>query len=279
MGGVPEHFNLPWRLVLEQGRIREAGLKLWYEDYPGGTGALTYALQTGELDMAVVLTEGIVASIVKGNPVRLVKVYVTSPLIWGVHVPAQSELHELKQIIHYPYAISRHGSGSHLMAIVHAVQMGWSSDQLNFKKVGGLEGARKALRQGQAQVFFWERFMTQPYVDKGEFRRIAEVHTPWPCFVVAVREDVLAERADDVYHILDIINAQCQQLMDDPEAAAVISTRYDLKEEDVREWLRLTRWSTDFDYPKRALYEVQEALLSAGVIEAGLALDELWHYR
>jgi hypothetical protein len=37
----------------------------------------------------------------------------------------------------------------------------------------------------------WERFMTKPLVDKGIFRRIADCPTPWPCFVIAVRDEVL----------------------------------------------------------------------------------------
>jgi hypothetical protein len=33
--------------------------------------------------------------------------------------------------------------------------------------------------------------MTKPLVDKGIFRRIGDCPTPWPCFVIAVRDEIL----------------------------------------------------------------------------------------
>ena len=54
----------------------------------------------------------------------------------------------------------------------------------------------------------WERFMTQPLVDKGIFRRIADCPTPWPCFVIAVRNEVLENHPKVIDQILDIINTQ-----------------------------------------------------------------------
>ena len=83
VAGVPEHFNLPWHLGLEQGAFAEAGVDLTYRDYPGGTGAMTQALAEQEVDMAVLLTEGAIADLVKRRQTKLVKVYVcllyTSP--------------------------------------------------------------------------------------------------------------------------------------------------------------------------------------------------------
>jgi len=76
IGGVPEHFNLPWHQAIEQGLFRNEGLEINWQDYPGGTGAMAKDLRSGDLDVAVLLTEGIVADIVKGNPSKIISVYV-----------------------------------------------------------------------------------------------------------------------------------------------------------------------------------------------------------
>jgi ABC-type nitrate/sulfonate/bicarbonate transport system substrate-binding protein len=120
VGGVPEHFNLPWHLALEAGAFAERGLDLRWQDYPGGTGALNRDLRSGTLDVAVLLTEGIVADICKGNPSVIIAPYVVSPLIWGIHVPARSGFQTVAELEGKRFAISRYGSGSHLMAFVHA---------------------------------------------------------------------------------------------------------------------------------------------------------------
>jgi hypothetical protein len=49
--------------------------------FPEGTGKMCQMLRSGETDIAVILTEGIVKDIVAGNPSRIVQVYVDSPLI------------------------------------------------------------------------------------------------------------------------------------------------------------------------------------------------------
>jgi sulfonate transport system substrate-binding protein len=45
VGGVPEHFNLPWHLALEQGLFAKRGLDLTWIDVPNGTGAMVCILK------------------------------------------------------------------------------------------------------------------------------------------------------------------------------------------------------------------------------------------
>lgn len=266
VGGVPEHFNLPWHLAIEEGLFKEEGLHVKYKDFPGGTGALTRALQSGELDLAVVLTEGIAASILKGNPARIIKTYVQTPLIWGVHVAANSEIHSKEDMPGRSYAISRFGSGSHLMAIVDASNRGWDTSELEFVKVGNLEGARKSLAAGEGELFMWEKFMTKPLVDAGEFRRIDDVRTPWPCFMIAASEQILAQYPTEVKKILTQINRSCERLMRNPEAAEMIAARYHLQLTDVHAWLAQTQWNTDTNLPTLALNKVVEVLVDLDLV-------------
>jgi ABC-type nitrate/sulfonate/bicarbonate transport system substrate-binding protein len=50
----------------------------------------------------------------------------------------------------------------------------------------------------------WERFMTKPLVDKGIFRRIGDCPTPWPCFVIAVRDEILEKYPEAIKSILTL---------------------------------------------------------------------------
>ncbi len=86
IGGVPEHFNLAWYLTLKNGEYKDEGINLRWHDYYGGTGAMCKGLRNGDIDIAVILTEGIVKDIIAGNPSKIVQTFIQTPLIWGIHV-------------------------------------------------------------------------------------------------------------------------------------------------------------------------------------------------
>ena len=96
IGGVPEHFNLPWRLAIEDGDFQKNGVELHWADMSGGTGQMIKGLQTGSLDIAVLLTEGITKAILQGLDASIIAIYVQSPLSWGVHVPFSSGINSIE---------------------------------------------------------------------------------------------------------------------------------------------------------------------------------------
>ena len=188
IGGVPEHFNYPWYLTLKNKEYAKQNINLRWKDFPGGTGQMNAALRNSEIDIAIILTEGIIKDIGEGNPSKIVQTFVKSPLVWGIHVAANSSFQQISDLEHATIAISRFGSGSHLMAIVNAYNNGWDINNLQFKVVGDLEGGIEALKNGKADYFMWEYFTTKPFVDDTTFRRIGNCPTPWPCFVICCQK-------------------------------------------------------------------------------------------
>lgn len=250
IGGVPEHFNLPWRLAIEEGRFRENGIQLHWSDMGGGTGQMLRGLENKSLDIAVLLTEGITKGILQGLDARIIQVYVTTPLHWGIHVPFKSSINSVDQLENKVFAISREGSGSHLMAYVRADQEGWDTDNLKFNVIGDLYGGLWALENNEAQAFLWEKYTTHPYTEQKKCRYIDEVVTPWPCFVIAVRKEILDKYPDDLSKICEIVNLRAKELKDDDQAADLISWRYNLRFGQVRNWLNETDWNySGIEYP------------------------------
>lgn len=243
IAGVPEHFNLPWHLCIEGGEFEEMGIDLQWTDVPEGTGKMCQMLRNEETDIAIILTEGIVKDIVEGNDSRIVQVYVESPLIWGIHVDNKASFSSVSDLKNAKVAVSRMGSGSHLMAVVNAERQNWDTKQLEFEIVNNVSGAIEALSNGKADYFMWEKFTTKPLVDNGTFKRIAECPTPWPCFVIAVRDKFLKENEAIIEQILDIINTTTEEFKYIPSIDRNLATRYDQKIEDIQEWLSKTQWS------------------------------------
>lgn len=266
IGGVPEHFNLAWYLTLKNGEYKSEGINLRWHDYYGGTGAMCKALRTGDIDIAVILTEGIIKDIIDGNPSSIVQTFVETPLIWGIHVAEKSKFKTIEDIKGSRAAISRYGSGSHLMAYINAKNNNWDLEtDLNFEVIKNLNGAVEGLTKGEADYFMWEKFTTKPLVDDGVFRRIGECPTPWPCFVIAVRNEFIENSEGELKTILDIINTTTSDFKSIPSIDRTIANRYDQEIEDVQEWLSLTEWSQSV-IDDNTIENVQEELLKLDII-------------
>lgn len=266
IGGVPEHFNLPWHLALESGRLHAIGIDAEWRDFADGTGAMVAALDDGEIDVALLLTEGAVAGAARGAAIEILGVFVESPLIWGIHVPAGSRFTEVEQLATARFAISRHGSGSHLMSLALAEARGWPIATLELVVVGTLEGAIESFRAGRSDVFLWERFMTQPVVDRGDFRRIGEFVAPWPAFVVCASRPALELMRPDIERMIVAVGEEASTFAASAGAVETIASRYGLNPAGVTEWLAATRWARGLSSPDAAVAEARRMLVRAGVV-------------
>ena len=267
VGGVPEHFNYPWYITLKNKEYSKHNINLRWQDYPGGTGQMSKALRDGSVDIAIVLTEGIIKDIADGNPSKIVQTFVKTPLIWGVHVSEKSSFKKIDDLEHAIIAISRFGSGSHLMAIVNAYNQGWDVQNLKFKVIGNLQGGIDALTNGEADYFMWEHFTTKPLVDNCTFRRIDDCPSPWPCFVIAVRNEVLENNFDEVKKVLDIINAETKDFKQIDKIDETLAIRYEQKLEDIQKWLKITEWNDGKPFTKNLITRIQNKMIRFNVIQ------------
>ncbi|AIM61726.1 ABC transporter substrate-binding protein [Cellulophaga lytica] len=267
--GVPEHFNLPWHLAIEENAFKDRGINLEWTDIPEGTGRMCQMLADNETDIAIILTEGLVKSITAGTKAKIVQEYIATPLLWGIHVGVNSKYQTIEDLINTKAAISRFGSGSHLMAYVNAQDEGWDTSKLQFEVINNLDGAVEGLTKGTADYFMWEHFTTKPLVDNGTFRRVADCPTPWPCFVIAATDSFITENSGTLQHILEVINMYTEEFKTIPSIDRTLANRYEQKLDDIQEWLSKTRWSQS-QLNTKTLEKVQDTLLSLDLIDKKL---------
>ncbi len=275
IGGVPEHFNLPIHLANERGDFKKQNIRLEWTDFYGGTGQMTRALRENEIDICLLLTEGIIADIIKGNPSKIISEYVITPLTWGIHTGVDNPLKPHDFLFDKKHAISRLGSGSHLIAIVNANSKGQTMNADQFTVIQNLDGALVSLKEGETDVFYWEKYTTKPYVDAGKLRRIGEYLTPWPCFVIAASDRILEKAPEAVDKMLDIIQDSCQQFMHNDSMIPLTSQRYDQKLRDIERWYHSTEWAADSWVSDKMIKSVIFHLKAAGIIGREQEIPEL----
>lgn len=136
---------------------------------------------------------------------KLVGTYVDSPLCWAISVGAKSNINGASDLKGKRVGVSRIGSGSYVMSYVLADQHGWleSSSKSPFEVVplGDFAALRNGVNDGdKADFFMWEHFTTKKYYDNGELKRVGDIYTPWPSWMIAARDakdkklEVLAEK-------------------------------------------------------------------------------------
>jgi sulfonate transport system substrate-binding protein len=275
IAGVPEHFNLPWNQAIQKGLFEAAGIDLEWMEYKGGTGAMSKALRDGEIDLAVMLTEGIVLDIALGNPSRIIAQYIDTPLTWGIHTGMKNSLQAGDDIFTKQFAISRFGSGSHLMPIIDAQRLHKQMDASQFSMVRNLEGAINSLSALETDVFYWERSTTKPFVDKGILRCIGTSLTPWPCFVIAARNEVIEKHAESLKKLLAIIQAEALRFKQSNESIDEVCRSFYLKENDAKKWLSETVWSNQAGISAEVISMVLDHLRKADILQQDVKEEDI----
>ena len=116
-------------------------------------GKLLELVESGEVDIAIMVTDGFIAGRAHGRKVNLLGTYVSSPLIWAVAgLPGPTAIEDIDQITAYnsekqfKYGISRRGSGSHTMAFYTNMkhELGALDDNA-FVIANNFQGLRKGL--------------------------------------------------------------------------------------------------------------------------------------
>jgi hypothetical protein len=272
--GVPEHFNFPWVKVVATQPFLNQGIELVWQNEPKGSGAMNKALRDEKTDLAVILTESYIKDKIEGNPGLMVGMHVRSPLIWGIHAPGTSQASEIASFAEAPFLVSRMGSGSHLMAFVLAKREGWDIDRLGFEIIGDLNGAIESMKDGKEKLFLWEKFMTKPLVDRGIFKRIGEIPTPWPCFAIVAHENSIKKFGKVIAGLRDLVYQKSFDLRKEETLAEQISAAYGIQIDDIKVWLEQTEWAEDNHIRKIDIENTQQILLELGLIDKKLNADQ-----
>jgi len=254
IGYVPEHFSTPLAFAHQH-----FSLDAELIPFPTGTGALTSSLKSDKstdenyIDVAVGLTEGFVADLGRtgGKDAAgygLVGTYVESPLCWAISTGARREdVRSEEDLKGKKVGVSRLGSGSYVMSYVLADQKGWLSaeqEPSGIEVIGDFAALRRSVSETkqQADFFMWEHFTTKHYWDNGELKRIGEIYTPWPSWMIAARDSA----DQQLEEMAQAINKGVMYYREHPEEAVeYITSTMHYSKEDAREWMKGVKFADD----------------------------------
>ncbi|CZS84895.1 unnamed protein product [Fusarium graminearum] len=283
IGFVPEHFSTPLHFAQ-----KHFGLDATLIPFPSGTGHMVTAIRSGEVDVAVGLTEGWIAGLgkegVEGDGgYRLVGTYVETPLCWAISTGSgRPEITSVDSLKGGKIGVSRIGSGSYVMGFVLADQQGWltpGAAEKPFKDtvvLNNFENLRNAVNSGEADFFMWEHFTSKKFYDSGEIRRVGEIYTPWSSWKIVastkLTQDGLDGRVEDLFGKLDQGIKHFNENQE--ESVAYISSSLGYTEPDAREWLKTVRFPTKTEGVRSEVVQnTVNILRKAGVLVEGKGME------
>ena len=238
-----------------------------WTDVKSGTGALINGAKSGDFDLIVALTEGLIADIALGSNLRLLSSYVDSPLVWAISVGcAQRHYNTIEDLKGATIAVSRFTSGSHLMTCVLAAQRGWRQDDVSFVVKGPFDALRRSVNDGSAAAFMWEQFMTKPFYDSGEVRRVGEIVTPWPCFLIAATTQTIDRRLEHIRALLRGLREACHVFHTDPGMPKEIAQHFGFQLEDATAWYSAVRITAAPTIASSSIDKTLAALREAAIL-------------
>ena len=181
----------------------------------------------------------------------------------------------------------RFQSGSYVMSYVLADQYSWlrthattgelEEQPFDIVPLGTFSNLRNAVNRTSdgpsdeektADFFMWEHFTTKHYWDAGEVKRVGEIYTPWPSWMITARNDVAREELEDV---LGRITKGVRHYLDNTdESVGFITSTMQYSDEDARSWMKTVRFADDVSGVKPTVVsETIKVLVKAGVLRKG----------
>ncbi|KAI4739593.1 hypothetical protein E4T50_09957 [Aureobasidium sp. EXF-12298] len=266
IGYIPEHFSTPLHFA-----IKHFGLEADIKPFPTGTGALTASLKDNSIDVAIGLTEGFIADLGKTNAsketpaYKLVGTYVESPLCWAISVGNKSSINNENELNGKRVGVSRIGSGSYVMSYVLADQKGWlekSKKPFEVVPLGDFKALRHGVNEGdKADFFMWEHFTTKKFYDNGELKRVGDIYTPWPSWMIVAR-DAKDKKLEDM---AEKLNQGVKYFREHQEESVEhITGTMEYSQEDANAWLKTVKFADDVRGVESSVVEHTISILKKG---------------
>ncbi|KAL3462548.1 hypothetical protein BJX64DRAFT_277083 [Aspergillus heterothallicus] len=308
IGYVPEHYLAPLHLSLRSPTYASLPYTLTLTPFPSGTGHMITSLRSGEIDLAIGLTEGWVAGLAgKSAPpsptqggYKIVGHWVDTPLRWAIVTGRDRDsLNSVQDLEGGKVGVSRLGSGSHVMSFVLAEREKWAKGAKDQGQKGlepvilgpfgplkeGVAGTTPGQTpdSGKADFFMWEHFTTKPSFHGADapLKKIGEIFTPWPSWLIVASTATFPDPENDarLARLFEVLDSGIRAFESDNEGVVrMLGTGEfgcNYSAEDGGEWIRDVRFTeATRGVSAQVLGGVVDVLKTAGVIEERVDREE-----
>ena len=134
-------------------------------------------------------------------------------------------------------------------------------------EVGSLQGGLKSLAENKADIFLWEKFTTQPFLEEHNLIGNGEVLTPWPPFSVATTKIFQKENSALLKEIISAVKSNTQKIWNNSSTLSELNSRLKIEYENAQRWLNEIIWDDELPINQNKLASVLDNMKMAGLME------------
>lgn len=116
-------------------------------------------------------------------------------------------------------------------------------------------------------------------VDSGEYLRIGEVETPWPCFCICVSEKAQADqkKMSAIEKFLHAVRERAIsfKLNEGDSTIQYLMTEYNMHRDDAQAWLESVQWEANPGVSRSMLMNVCTTLKELDIIKDDVGIENI----
>jgi ABC-type nitrate/sulfonate/bicarbonate transport system substrate-binding protein len=179
------------------------------------------SLASGDIDVAIASPNRFIGGILEGLEATLVGPTIN---VWGQFIIVRSDLDAQKpeDLTGGRWGITSFGSAGHYSTTKMADELSWAEGDFEIVTMGDLDGLQAGLRNGTIDGFMWSAQAAFTLEEEGAARvlgNVGDVIGPNPLDVIAVSNQTIKDRPDDVRAFCEGFYEAQKKFQDDPELA------------------------------------------------------------
>ncbi|MCH4815788.1 MAG: ABC transporter substrate-binding protein [Saccharolobus sp.] len=172
--------------------------------FPAGSAAVIHAMETGTVQMGVVVEDNAVTAIAEGAPIVIIATFEPTPINFAIVVSAKSPYYNVTQLEGKSFASSGPGSFDDIVLHILFNEEHWGNNYTEVY-VGSVPAQLAAVLTGKVAATAVAPLVQPQVLNTSEFRVVDYIPESWPLWVVVATKSFVEQHPAEVRKVLQVI--------------------------------------------------------------------------
>ncbi|WP_162000429.1 ABC transporter substrate-binding protein [Sulfolobus sp. E11-6] len=172
--------------------------------FPAGSASVIHAMETGTVQMGIVVEDNAVTAIAEGAPIVIVATFEPTPIDFAIVVNAKSPFYNVTQLEGKSFASSGPGSFDDIVLHILFNEEHWGNNYTEVY-VGSVPAQLAAVLTGKVTATAVGPLVHPQVLNISEFRIVGYIPESWPLWVVVATKSFVEQHPAEVRKVLQVI--------------------------------------------------------------------------
>ncbi|WP_338603027.1 PhnD/SsuA/transferrin family substrate-binding protein [Sulfolobus tengchongensis] len=175
-----------------------------FQLFPAGSAAVIHAMESGSVQMGIVVEDNAVTAIAEGAPIVIVATFEPTPINFAIVVNAKSPYYNVSQLEGKSFASSGPGSFDDIVMHILFNEEHWGNNYTEVY-VGSVPAQLAAVLTGKVAATAVAPLVEPQVLNTSEFRVVDYIPESWPLWVVVATKSFVQQHPAEVRKVLQVL--------------------------------------------------------------------------